>query len=122
MILNLVLINLKKMKNGRRNKLKKEEIKINKDATKARKAKEANEDRKAQILSEIMKYEKIDENTIKIKIVKKPWYTIDPLSWFHFIHSCSVLVNIFIIIIWISFESSFNEEFTVIIKIVYFIN
>ena len=82
-------------------KTKSEVIKIKKEDTRARKIKEANEDRKAQILAEIMKYEKIDENTLKMKKEKRPWYTIDPLSWFHFLHCFTILTNIFIIIIWI---------------------
>ncbi|CAI2386158.1 unnamed protein product [Moneuplotes crassus] len=92
------------------------------DELKAKKAKEAKEDRKAQILAEIMKYEKIDENAVKMKKVKRPFYCIDPLSNFHLIHCLSVLVNIFIIIIWISFESSYNDEFSFVIHIVYIVN
>ena len=57
-----------------------------------------------------------------MKHAKRPWYAIDPLSYFHFIHCLSVLANILIIIIFISFESSFNDDFSSVIYFVYVIN
>lgn len=93
-----------------------------KQAEREKKAKEAKEDRKAQILAEIMKYEKIDENAVKMKKAKRPFYAIDPLSNFHLFHCLSVLVSIFLMVIWIAFESSYYDNFTVIIHFVYVLN